>query len=137
MAILVLLNNFLHDFSAAGWLFCTVLLWWMFRREKVTELDAYRIGDGGKILAGVIHVIIVLMRISFFGIVVFGIVRALAYKQYEWSAAAGEGQVTLLIVKHVLLAFVFAVGVVFYRKAVKWIAEEQESEKGEKAINSM
>lgn len=133
MAILVLLNNFLHDFSAAGWLFCTVLLWWMFRKEKVTELDAYRIGDGGKILAGVILVIVLLMRISFAGIVVFGIIRALAYKQYEWNAAAGDGQITLLMVKHILLAFVFALGVVFYLKAVRWIKAEEGAEKGEKS----
>jgi hypothetical protein len=33
------------------------------------------------------------MRLSLGGIIVFGIIRALAYKTFEWNAAAGEGQV--------------------------------------------
>jgi hypothetical protein len=114
MAILVLLNNFLHDFSAAGWLFCTVILWSMLRKEIPG-------GDAGKIVIDTIKTILVLMRLSLGGIIVFGIVRALAYKTYEWNAAAGEGQVTLLIVKHILLLGVFIIGVVYYTRAKKCI----------------
>ena len=33
MALIILLNNFLHDFSAAGWLFCTFLLWKLLKGE--------------------------------------------------------------------------------------------------------
>jgi hypothetical protein len=112
MAILVLLNNFLHDFSAAGWLFCTVILWSLLRKEIP--------GSGaGKIVIDTIKTILLLMRLSLGGIVVFGIIRALAYKTYEWNAAAGQGQVTLLIVKHILLLGVFIIGVVYYTRAKK------------------
>jgi hypothetical protein len=114
MAILVLLNNFLHDFSAAGWLFCTVILWLMLRKE-IPESNA------GMIVIDTIKTILGLMRFSLGGIVGFGIIRALAYKTYEWNAAAGKGQVTLLIVKHILLLGVFAIGVVFYNRARKRI----------------
>jgi hypothetical protein len=51
------------------------------------------------------------------GIVLFGIMRALAYKSYEWNAAAGQSQVTLLIVKHIIFTLFFLPGVVFYIKA--------------------
>ncbi len=112
MAILILLNNFLHDFSAAGWLFCTVILWSMLRKEIPGS-------DAGKIVFDTIKTILVLMRLSLGGIIVFGIVRALAYKTYEWNAAAGESQVTLLIVKHILLLGVFIIGVVYYTRAKK------------------
>jgi hypothetical protein len=112
MAILVLLNNFLHDFSAAGWLFCTVILWSMLRKEIPGS-------DAGKIVFDTIKTILVLMRLSLGGIIVFGIIRALAYKTYEWNAAAGESQVTLLIVKHILLLGVFIIGVVYYIRAKK------------------
>ena len=112
MAILVLLNNFLHDFSAAGWLFCTVILWSMLRKDIPGS-------DAGTIIIDTIKTILVLMRLSLGGIIVFGIIRALAYKTYEWNAAAGEGQVTLLIVKHILLLAVFIIGVVYYTRARK------------------
>lgn len=61
------------------------------------------------------------MKLSFAGIIIFGLVRAFAYKQYEWNAAAGQSQVTLLIVKHIILTAVFAFGVVYYIKACKFI----------------
>lgn len=114
MAILVLLNNFLHDFSAAGWLFCTVILWSMLRKEIPGS-------DAGKIVIDTIKTILLLMRLSLGGIVVFGIIRALAYKTYEWNTAAGQGQVTLLIVKHILLLGIFIIGVVYYTRARKII----------------
>lgn len=114
MAILVLLNNFLHDFSAAGWLFCTVILWSMLRKEIPGS-------DARKTTIDTIKTVLLLMRLSLGGIIVFGIIRALAYKTYEWSTAAGEDQVTLLIVKHIILAFVFVIGVVFYTRARKMI----------------
>ena len=114
MAILILLNNFLHDFSAAGWLFCTVILWSMLRKEIPG-------GDAGKIVIHTMKTILFLMRLSLGGIVVFGIIRALAYKTYEWNAAAGQSQVTLLIVKHLLLLGVFVIGVVYYTRARKLI----------------
>ena len=31
MALWVLLNNFLHDFSAAGWIFAAIVLWTLLR----------------------------------------------------------------------------------------------------------
>ena len=59
------------------------------------------------------------MKFSVAGIVIFGVVRAIAYKSYEWNAAAGQSQITLLIVKHVLFTLIFAVGLVYYIKAKK------------------
>ena len=112
MAVLILLNNFMHDFSAAGWIFCTVILWSMLR---------YKIpaGETAAVISRMLKTILLLMRLSLTGIVLFGIIRALAYRKYEWSTAAGESQVVLLIIKHIILALVFAVGLRFYLKARK------------------
>jgi len=112
LAILILLNNFMHDFSAAGWLFGSVLLWSMMRKEISNP-------GAGKFLADSLKTVLFLMRLSFAGIVVFGIVRTLAYKTYEWNAAAGQSQLTLLIVKHVILTGVFVVGLIYYIRARK------------------
>ncbi len=61
------------------------------------------------------------MNLSFGGIVIFGVVRAIAYKSYEWNAAAGQNQVTLLVVKHVLFTMIFAAGLMYYMKAKRFI----------------
>jgi hypothetical protein len=110
LAILVLLNNFLHDFSAAGWLFAATILYVLFRRvieESVVD---------DKVLE-TLKIILLLMNFSFVGIVVFGIIRTMAYKNYEWSQMAGQSQITLLIVKHTILTVAFAFGLVYYIKA--------------------
>lgn len=114
MAILVLLNNFLHDFSAAGWLFGTVLLWSILRK-KISD------GDKGIVISEILKTVLMLMRFSFAGIVIFGVVRAIAYKSYEWNAAAGQSQVTLLIVKHVILSLIFIFGLIYYIKAIRFV----------------
>ena len=109
-ALLVLLNNFMHDFSAAGWLFGTVILWVVVKNQK----------KGDRPHPTVVAVTTVTRRLMLYclgGIVGFGVIRLLAYKQYEWSAAAGDAQVTLLIVKHILLTAIFFWGVVFFRKS--------------------
>lgn len=114
MAILVLLNNFLHDFSAAGWLFGTVLLWLVLRKiNRNSKIQS--------IIPEILTMILFLMQLSFVGIVLFGIIRALAYKSYEWNAAAGQSQVTLLIVKHVIFTLFFLPGVIFYIKTRRFI----------------
>ena len=102
MANLVLLNNFMHDFSAAGWLAGTIVLWLMQRpptERALTFPDVLRAMRG-------------FMAFALFGIVVFGAVRAAAYKTYEWNPAAGDAQVTLLIVKHIVFTVLFVPGVV-------------------------
>jgi len=114
LATLVLLNNFLHDFSAAGWLFGSVLLWSMMRKDISNPV-------AGRFIADNLKTVLFLMRLSLAGIVVFGIVRTLAYKTYEWNAAAGQSQITLLIIKHVILTGVFAVGLIYYIRARKLV----------------
>jgi putative copper export protein len=123
MAVLVLLNNFLHDFSAAGWLFSAVVLWSVLR--KMDPKDRAR-----RNMDHILKVVLLLMRFSLAGIIVFGLFRALAYKKYEWSAAAGEGQITLLIVKHILLAGVFVAGLVLYIRARTILRKTQNEKSG-------
>jgi hypothetical protein len=104
----------LHDFSAAGWLVGTVLLFSILRKK-------IPIGDSGIVIVDVLKTVLLLMKLSVVGIVIFGVLRAVAYKSYEWNAAAGRGQVTLLIVKHVILSLIFVLGLVYYIKARKFL----------------
>ena len=117
LALIILLNNFLHDFSAAGWLFNSIVIWSILRNELSPD-------NSGKVILSTLKTLLLLMKLSLAGIIIFGLVRAFAYKQYEWNAAAGQSQVTLLIVKHIILTMVFAFGVVFYIKAFKFIKKK-------------
>lgn len=101
MAILVLLNNFMHDFSAAGWLFGAVLLWIV--RRKGSELGV----NGVRFITRAIRR---LMGFCLVGIVVFGVFRVMAYREYEWNAAAGAAQVPVLAAKHILFLLLFFAG---------------------------
>ena len=112
MALIILLNNFLHDFSAAGWLFGSVLLWVLFKNNDIQP---------DKNLVEIIKTLLLLMNISLFGIIAFGLVRTIAYKTYEWNQAAGQAQITLLVVKHVIFAVIFVFGFLYYLKARKLI----------------
>jgi len=117
-----MLNNFFHDFSAAGWLFATIVVCVLLRRK-------FGDGEGKRIAADTLGTLLLLTRISIVGIVVFGLVRALAYRQYEWNAQAGDGQVTLLIVKHVIFTIIFVVGMIYYVKASKFVRRVRDEEK--------
>ncbi len=118
MALLVLLNNFLHDFSAAGWIFLTVLLWLFLRKKDKTA-------ENSRIIVEMLKPHLLLMQINLIGIILFGSIRAYAYKKYEWNSAAGESQITLLIVKHVLFFGTVVWGFVCYAKAKKVLKEKQ------------
>ena len=109
-----MLNNFFHDFSAAGWLFGSVLLW-LILRKKVS-------GDEAKnIVADIVKMVMFLMRLSLLGIIVFGLIRTAAYRSYEWNDAAGQSQVTLLVVKHVVFTVIFVLGLIEYIRAGRFI----------------
>lgn len=112
MAQLVLLNNFLHDFSAAMWLAATLVLWLVLRDcRSSTDLDVRSVA--------IVKAMLRWMGLSLVGIVILGGIRALAYRAYEWNAAAGDSQITLLLVKHAAFTVFFIPGVVMIARARK------------------
>ena len=70
-----------------------------------------------------VKIILFLMRISFVGIVVFGVLRTVAYKSYEWNHAAGHGQILLLAIKHVIFTLIFIMGLIYYIKASRFVGK--------------
>lgn len=102
MAILILLNNYFHDLATAVLGISSLSAWLLLRSEPARRAPEilrpvartlYRVGLGALAwtLAG-------------------GVVRALAYRRYEWMEAAGRGQVAALVVKHVLLVSMVILG---------------------------
>ncbi len=96
MAILIMLNNYFHDLAVAI-LFVNVVLTWLYIKIFAQNLDREN-------LKYFIRFSLYLTYFSLFLILLLGVPRAIFYKRYEWMEAAGRGQVTALIVKHVILA---------------------------------
>ena len=119
MGSLVLLNNFLHDFSAAAWLVGAVV-------AHIVLKHAGRGTDPGDALPRVLKTVLLMMRLSVLGIVVCGLLRALAYSRYEWSEAAGHSQVWLLAVKHIVFTAVFGLGCIPYVRAARFVRRHHE-----------
>jgi len=115
-----MLNNLAHDFSAAAWIFSALYGWLMLRRTgSAGNTEGHR-------------VVLVLnqwvMRLSFIGVMLFGVVRYVFYRDYEWFEPAGSSQVTMLIVKHVIFAVVVVLGVLVYVSVGRFLKQTDTKE---------
>lgn len=101
IGILVMLNNYFHDFFTATFLVCSY---------SMVLLVRYVIGRGEESKRLVVDIYPKLLHLNV-GSVIFlfmaGIVRAFTYEKYEWANAIGTGQVPALMVKHALLFGLF------------------------------
>ncbi len=104
MAIFVMLNNFFHDFSVAI-LFASLMVL-TFVHRNMGDRPSDEILQFARLLYRWMNRLILG---SWAFIIVGGIIRTLAYEQYEWMESAGKGQIAALIIKHILLvSFVLA-----------------------------
>ena len=104
LGILVMLNNYLHDL-AVGVLFSSMLTSWLLGR-RLAGASAERRRFTAELVGDLARV----TKVSLVWIVLGGAVRAVAYRDYEWQSAAGNGQVPALVLKHAVLAATVAAG---------------------------
>ncbi len=108
MAILVMLNNYLHDLATAIFAVSAVAAY-LLRRSLAMQAAPESIQP---LVRGVVRVGLFSLAWTLF----FGIIRSLTYRQYEWVEAAGRDQLTALMLKHVILVSLVIAGlVVLYR----------------------
>ena len=104
MAILVMLNNYLHDLATAIFAVSALSAYFLLRSFTMREAPAVlRPVANGLVKVGVFSLIWILLG---------GVVRALTYRQYEWMEAAGKDQIPALVVKHVILVSLVITGIV-------------------------
>lgn len=100
--ILVMLNNFLHDFAVAM-MFCSLL--------TINLAIHPAIGIPRAAQRRLYLFLARVLKACWFLVIAGGAVRTWAYREYEWLPAAGRGQVEALVVKHVLLVSVVLLGI--------------------------
>ena len=106
-AVLILLNNYLHDLATAVLAVSALAAWFLLRTPAARRApEAMR-----PVARGLVRTGLVALAWTLAG----GVVRALAYREYEWMEAAGRGQVPALVVKHVVLVSLVGLGL-----AVLW-----------------
>jgi hypothetical protein len=120
MAILVMFSNYFHDLATA-----------IFAVSAVTAYLLQRSLAMQAAPATVQPVVRGIQRMGYYSLawtLVFGYIRGLTYRQYEWTEAAGRDQVAALVVKHVFLVALVIAGLVFlYRLRRLVVAEGAEA----------
>lgn len=108
MGLLVILNNYLHDLAAAMWFSANAVRWLLLSRQLARPPHPSR---------EALDLLNTISIASVVWIVLGGIIRAAAFASYEWSDAAGRGQIALLGFKHVLFIAALAGGEILRRRA--------------------
>jgi hypothetical protein len=103
MAILVMLNNYFHDLATAVFAVSAIAAWLLYRSRALQQAPA----AVRPVAAGLVKVGIVSLAWTLGA----GMIRGITYREYEWVEAAGRGQVPVLVLKHVILVSLVAVGV--------------------------
>lgn len=121
LGVLIMMNNYFHDVATALLLASGVTMWIIVKKLGNSEekavvsyfLDVYR---------GVTR----LAKFSLFWILIGGIPRVIAYKEFEWANAAGKGQIPALIIKHILFFIVVGTGAYVWMKIDRRIKKLKE-----------
>ena len=92
MALFVMLNNFLHDFAVALLFASLLVLSVVYRRAEGANNPAAK-----PFFRQLQRVMTRIITGCWVFILAGGVVRTLAYRQYEWMEAAGRGQIAALI----------------------------------------
>ena len=104
MAILVMLNNYLHDLATAVFAVSAMAAWFLLRSPAARRAPAA--------LEDVINGLVKVGMVALIWTLAGGAVRALAFTRYEWVEAAGRSQIPALVVKHVILVTLVNTGLV-------------------------
>lgn len=120
IAIFVMLNNWFHDFAVAM-LFCSLILLRLIYRKTQQQLDASWLPFARNLVKSFSKV----THICWAMLILGGIIRTVAYENFEYEEAAGSGQVTALVLKHVLLVSLIVWGTVIQFRLRKFLKECQ------------
>jgi hypothetical protein len=105
MAVLVMLNNYMHDLATAVFA-VSALTAYLLRRSLAVQAAPATLQP---VVTGVVRVGVAALAWT----LAFGFVRVLTYRRYEWVEAAGRDQVPVLVLKHVILVSLVIAGIIF------------------------
>jgi hypothetical protein len=120
MAVMVMLNNYMHDMMTAIFAVSAFAAWFMLRSDAMRKAPEAML----PVARGLVRVGLFSLAWTLLG----GMVRGLFYEKYEWMEAVGRAQVPALIVKHVILISLVIVGAIVLYKIRKMASISMGSE---------
>lgn len=118
LAVFVMLNNWFHDFAVAM-LFCSLICLRIIHRRVCEQANAAWLPFARGLASSFNRV----TYACWAALILLGIVRTLAYRSFEWEPAAGSGQVTALVLKHILLVAIVLWGTASQLRLRKFFRE--------------
>ncbi len=128
MAILVMFSNYFHDLATAIFAVSAATAY-LLQRSLAMQTAPATVQSVDRSLQPVVRGI---QRMGYYSLawtLLFGSIRGITYREYEWVEAAGRNQVPALVVKHVFLVALVITGIVFlYRlRRLRAVAEDAEA----------
>lgn len=118
LGVIIMMNNYLHDVATALLLASGVAMWIVVKKFGKSS-DSLVTDYFLKIYYSLTR----LAKFSLFWIMLGGVPRILAYKDFEWADAVGKNQVPALITKHIIIFIVVTAGVFVWIKLKKTVRE--------------
>lgn len=111
IGVIVMLNNYFHDL-ASGLLLCSAVIMFALLKGLKDNPSA----ESLNLYLFIYKKMSWFARFSLVWIILGGVIRVIAYRTYEWSDAAGRGQIPALVGKHIFFTILIAAGVFFWMK---------------------
>ena len=119
LGVLIMMNNYFHDVATALLLASGYVIWVIVKRydasSKTREITEYFLNIYVKAVK--------LAKFSLIWIILGGIPRIIFYTEFEWSNAAGKGQIIALIIKHILVFAFVGMGAYIWIRINKKVKE--------------
>jgi hypothetical protein len=114
--IFIFINNYFHDVATALLISSAFIMWVLYKNYNGEDegVSIYFIKS--------YDIITKFAKFSLIWIIIGGIPRTIAYKKFEWSEALGKGQITALIVKHILMGIAVILGIYLWAKLHKIVS---------------
>lgn len=103
---LIVINSFIHDMATGVWLGVLFIMYIIF--DNSTEIIT--ISQGAIFVNNIMDKLWVLGVISMSIVIITGIIRGLTFKFYGWTGDIAKGRKRLLMIKHIILAFIVVIG---------------------------
>jgi len=118
LGVFIMMNNYFHDVATALLLASGVAMWVIVRR-----LEAHPAQEVVDYFLKVYRGVTGLAKFSLAWILIGGVPRTLAYKEFEWANAVGKSQVPALIIKHILAFLIVGTGAYLWIRLSRRIRE--------------
>jgi len=117
LKLLLVLNNYSHDFASAFFLTSALLLFLLKKDLKNPNFPR-------EIKIKIFRVLSKIGIYSLFWIIFAGIIRTLFFKSFELKESIKKGEVSILIFKHIIFFIVTIFGIFFWKKMRKEISKK-------------